>query len=234
MKSLILPFSVFILLLCVSTVLAQQGTFYYANTSINYNALEDPYLQWRIEPGAEVFTGRSYDISGAIGTSGNIAHWSDWKVEDQNCLPDTIIPVRYVESNGAVDPANFYINSMVFPAGNYYTWDGCREWTVLIKQPDGSFITQATTGQAPNENRFAFTVKNPKKDPVAVIREPSPPSPYVPPAFVIAKPDQPSAPIVIAPEAPVESTPWWIQWWWLELIVIGIVGFVLNEQYDIL
>jgi hypothetical protein len=231
------PFNLIILMsifmLCIPIVLAQQGTFYYANESINYNSKDDPYLQWRVEQGAEVYTGRSYDISGAIGTSGFVAHWSDWKAEDQNCAPDTIIPVRYVESNGAVNPANFYISSEVFPAGNYYAWDGCREWTVLIKQPDGSFITQTTTGQAPNENRFAFTVKNPKKENVP-FREPSAPTPYVPPAFVVAAPVQTAVPVIPVLDIPTESAPWWIQWWWLELIVIGIVGYVINEQYDIL
>jgi hypothetical protein len=41
-------------------------------------------------------------------------------------------------------------------------------------------------------------------------------------------------PVIPVLDIPTESAPWWIQWWWLELIVIGIVGYVINEQYDIL
>lgn len=226
-----------VLILCslflVTPILAQeQKTFYWANTSINYNALENPFLQWQIHQGAEVYTGRSYDITGAIGTSGHIAHWSDWKIEDTDCQPDTIIPVRYISSNGAVDPGNFYINPVVFPTGNYFTWDGCREWTILIKNPDGSFTTQTQTGQAPNENRFAFTVKAPKKVNVPVQRSPLSP-PYTLPSFAVPKPVQTAAPI-IEPVAHEEPAPWYIQWWWLELIVVGTIVFILNEQLDIL
>lgn len=221
------------ILFLVTPILAQeQKIFYWANTSINYNTNEDPFLQWKIGQGAEVYTGRSYDIIGAIGTSDFIAHWKDWKTEDTDCQPDTIIPVRYVSSNGAVDPKNFYINPVAFPIGNYFAWDGCREWTVLIKNPDGSFTNQTQTGQAPNENRFAFTVKAPNKV-IAPVHATSPLSPYILPAFVVAKPVQTAAPI-IAPVAHEEPAPWYIQWWWLELIVGLVIAFILNEQFDIL
>jgi hypothetical protein len=222
-----------VLILAVPVIAQEQTTFYFANVSINYNALDNPLLQWRIHQGAEVYTGRIYDIRGAIGTSDYVAHWSDWKVEDQNCAPDTIIPVRYVESNGAVDPGNFYIDPTAFPPGNYFAWDGCREWTVLVKNPDGTMTTQVTTGQARNENRFAFTVKAPKKVMIPVHKA-SLPDPYTLPAFAIPKPVQTAAPVIIVPDSPAESAPWYIQWWWLELIV-GVIAFVLlNDEYDIL
>jgi hypothetical protein len=191
-------------------------------------------MQWRINPGAGIYTGRSYDIAGAIGASDFIAHWADWKVEDTDCAPDTIIPVRYISSNGAIDPKNFYINPMSFPTGNYFTWDGCREWMVLIKNPDGTFTTKNQTGQAPNENRFAFTVKNPIKSSVPVHALLAP-APYTPPSFVIAKPGQPAAtPIPITTASQEMSIPWWQQWWWAELIIIGIVAYIVNDELDIL
>jgi hypothetical protein len=234
MKSLhFISFLFLVLLIGIGTVHA-AGTFYFMNESINYNALENPFHQWRINPGAEVYTGRSYDISGAIGTSDFIAHWSDWKKEDTDCSPDTIIPVRYVSSNGAIDPRNYYINPSAFPTGNYFTWDGCRVWEIMVKNPDGSFTNMTSSGQAPNENRFAFTVKKPKVSFPIPFREPVPPPVYTPASFVQIKPVQTTAPVVAAADPPQEPTKWWIQWWWLELICIGIVGYVVNDWFDIL
>lgn len=232
MKSLLFLSFLFLVLL-IGTVHA--GTFYFSNESINYNAKDNPFYQWRISPGAEVYTGRSYDISGAIGTSDFIAHWSDWKKEDTDCFPDTIIPVRYVSSNGAVNPSSFYINPSAFPTGNYFTWDGCRVWSIMVKNPDGSFTNQTVSGQAPNENRFAFTVKNPKASFPIPFREPFPPIVYTPPSFVQGKPVQTAVPIVAAAADP-QPTPvkWWIQWWWLELICIGIGAYLVNDYFDIL
>lgn len=199
---------IIILILSVLTVFCTpvlaQETFYYNSESINYNSLDNHFLQWRIEQGGEVYTGRFYDIRGTIGTSGFVAHWSNWKTEDTDCFPDTIIPVEYQESNGAVNPASFYIDPSSFPIGNYYQWDGCREWSVLEKQPDGTFQTVIKRGVYPNENRFAFTVKNPKRTMVPVI-EPVPPLRYSPPSFVGARPDQIAIPIVAAPDAPQEE-----------------------------
>jgi hypothetical protein len=231
MKKLIL-LTLLILSVIIVPSLAQEQTTYLWNKSINYNRLDNPYSQWRIKQGAEVYTGRSYDISGAIGSSDFIAHWSNWKTEDQDCQPDTIIPVTYWGSNGAVDPKNFYINPGAFPTGNYYSWDGCREWTTQVKDKWGNAYTETHQGQAPNENRFAFTVKSPNK--VAIpVRYPDPLPAYTLPAFAIPKPGQTNVPIPVNGDT-AHSSPWWIQWWWLELIIAGIVGYVLNDEFDIL
>lgn len=230
---------IIILILSVLTVFCTpvlaQETFYYNSESINYNSLDNHFLQWRIEQGGEVYTGRSYDIRGTIGTSGFVAHWSNWKTEDTDCFPDTIIPVEYQESNGAVNPASFYIDPSSFPTGNYYQWDGCREWSVLEKQPDGTFQTVIKRGVYPNENRFAFTVKNPKRTMVPVI-EPVPPLRYSPPSFVGASPDQIAIPIVAAPDAPQEEkeTRWWITYWYIILPAAGIIAYLINDEFDFL
>ena len=234
MRATIIILSVLFISVLIVPCLAQE-TFYFNSESINYNALDNHFLQWRIEQGAEVYTGRSYDIRGAIGTSGFVAHWSNWKTEDTDCEPDTIIPVEYQESNGAVNPSMFYIDPSAFPTGNYYQWDGCREWSVLEKQPDGSFQTVIKRGVYPNENRFAFTVKNPKRTMVPVI-EPVPPLQYKPPAFVGASPDQIAAPVEAAPDAPQEEkdTRWWITYWYIILPAIGIIAYLINDEFDFL
>jgi len=234
MRATIIILSVLFISALIVPCLAQE-TFYFNSESINYNALDNHFLQWRIEQGGEVYTGRSYDIRGAIGTSGFVAHWKDWKTEDTNCEPDTIIPVEYQESNGAVNPANFYIDPSAFPTGNYFQWDGCHNWTVMIKNPDGSFHTETRVGQYPNENRFAFTVKNPTKTSVPII-EPVPPLQYKPPAFVGASPDQIAAPVEAAPDAPQEEkdTRWWITYWWIVLPIIGIAAYLINDEFDFL
>lgn len=211
---------------------AVQATdlFYFGNFSYNYNAEEVPFYQYEIEQGAVVYQGRVYDIRGTIGTSDYIAHWKNWKEEDETCSPDIVIPVRYVISDGSVDPSNYFIDPSIMAPGNYFQWDGCRQYTVLEKQPDGSFKTITKEEQAPRENRFAFTVKAPQRSAVIQLVPTQIIPAYSLPEYALPKGyAEVSEEIVVSSTPEKKEDPWYITYWWA-LVIVAILLFIFRED----
>jgi len=194
-----------------SSAMLINGTLYYRNTTPQ----NDP-MDLRVMPGDTIYQGRIYDLTHVIGVSKQFAWWKDWKYESNNCNPDRINSVSYIDTNGKENYKAVFIEPDEYPEGNWWQWDGCFE------RYDFKSLTSTMVPYMADNNLAFRVIRAPERPPKPVITEPTPEITYVPLQTVIVTMQPANNP---EPEEKDQELPWYVYWIGLCVIIFLVWRF---------
>ena len=140
------------LILCLFLICPVFGELQYFQEPPQNNPLD-----LRVNQGDTIYLGKTYDLSGVFGVTGQLAYWKNWKLENVNCNPDIVVDINYYRTR--VNESAVYLSPKTWTLGNWYYWDA---WECTITHYD--FEThQVVQRNTPfdHDNKFAFKIISP-------------------------------------------------------------------------
>ena len=106
----------------ISHLLIGQASAENATLEYHQEPLHNDPLELYVTQGDTLYLGKTYDLSGVTPITHLYAHWNNWKNENTDCFPSTVIDTWYIET--LTDERAVWLGgSKGWAVGDWYYWD---------------------------------------------------------------------------------------------------------------
>ena len=144
----------------ISHLLIGQASAENATLEYHQEPLHNDPLELYVTQGDTLYLGKTYDLSGVTPITHLYAHWNNWKNENTDCFPSTVIDTWYIET--LTDERAVWFDPLKWAVGDWFYWDPVE---CNIAHYDYSQMkTVVNSAPLPADNKLAFIIRQPPYD----------------------------------------------------------------------